>query len=58
MSFNLLRETENPKVVGKSRKSRLRRVDLPAPDGPEKTKNDLGNVPLTTTSKLISVQNF
>lgn len=45
----LLRETENPKVVGKSRKSRFRRVDLPAPDGPEKTKNDFGNVSLTSS---------
>ena len=31
------RETEKPKVLGWSAKRRLRRVDLPAPEGPEIT---------------------
>lgn len=42
-SSHLLRETEKPKVVGKSLKSRFKSVDLPAPEGPENTKNDFGN---------------
>ena len=32
-----IRETENPKVSGCWAKSRLRSVDLPAPEGPETT---------------------
>ena len=32
---SFIRETENPKVSGRCAKSRLRRVDFPAPEGPE-----------------------
>lgn len=32
-----MREMENPNVSGYSANSRLRRVDFPAPDGPEMT---------------------
>lgn len=53
-----LRETENPNVVGKSRNNRFKRVDLPAPDGPENTKNDFGNAPFTTKLSDLNGKNF